>query len=329
MSGAAEYPLVAVVGPTCSGKSRLAAEVARRHLGEIVNCDSLQIYRGLDIGTAKTPAAERGLTPHHLFDLLEPWEVTSAGDYARRARQVIAEIRRRQRLPVIAGGTGFYLRALLEGLAEGPGRDERLRARLLGREQRRPGSLHRLLARWDSQTAARIHVNDVQKTVRALEICLLERRPAAQVFARGRRALEGFRALKLGLCPKRELLVKRIEERTRAMYANGLVDEVRGLLGAGVPPHAKALEAIGYKEALGVLEGRLRLEKAVEATVIATRQYAKRQMTWFRRDSGIVWLEGFGDEPAVMDAVFGMVRTFLAEVTKIDYRSGELSRIGE
>ncbi|MCX7603361.1 MAG: tRNA (adenosine(37)-N6)-dimethylallyltransferase MiaA, partial [Bryobacteraceae bacterium] len=170
--GARTHPLVVVAGPTCSGKSALALAVARHTGGEIVNCDSLQIYRGLDIGTAKTPPEERADVPHHLFDLLEPWEVFSAGEYARLARETLAQIRARGRVPVVAGGTGFYLRALLEGLAEAPPRDEGLRARLMEREARRKGSLHRILRRLDARTAAGIHPNDVQKTVRALEICL-------------------------------------------------------------------------------------------------------------------------------------------------------------
>lgn len=305
------HPLIVIVGPTCSGKSALALETARRVGGEIVNCDSLQLYRGLDIGTAKTPLQERTGVPHHLFDVLDPWEVFSAGAYAREARRVLDAIRSRGAVPVVAGGTGFYLRALLEGLAEAPPRDEALRARLLERERRRPRSLHRLLGRLDPRTAATIHPNDLQKTVRALEICLSARKPASAVFAAGRRPLEGWRVLKLGLHPPRQELVRRIRERTRRMFAQGLLEEVRGVLERGVPPEAKAFESIGYKEALECLRGRLTVEEAMERTEIATCQYAKRQMTWFRRDREILWLRGFGDEPEAAGAAQELVREFL------------------
>ena len=182
-------PLVVVAGPTASGKSALALELALRFRGEIVNCDSLQLYRGLDLGTAKTPPAERRLVPHHLFDILDPQEVTTAGDYAVRARRVLAEIALRGSLPVLVGGTGFYLRALLDGLAEGPRRDDALRARLARMELRRSGRLHRFLRRLDPATASRIHPHDTKKIIRAVEICLLSRRPAAELFLEGRQAL--------------------------------------------------------------------------------------------------------------------------------------------
>lgn len=317
------HPLIVVAGPTCSGKSMLALTIARAFGGEVVNCDSLQIYRGLDIGTAKTPREERGEIPHHLFDLLEPWEVFSAGEYAKLAREALTQIRARGRLPVVAGGTGFYLRALLEGLAEAPPRDEALRARLMEREAKRKGALHRILRRLDPRTAAEIHPNDVQKTVRVLEICLRARRPASAVFGEGRQALEGFRVLKLGLKPPRQQLVARIHERTRRMFTQGLLEEVESLLKRGVPRDAKAFESIGYREALACLEGRLRLEEAVELAAVATRQYAKRQMTWFRKEAGIEWLEGFGDEPAITRAATERVKRFLNDVTR-ENRTAEL-----
>jgi tRNA dimethylallyltransferase len=313
-SAGGHHPLLVILGPTCSGKSSLALEVARHARGEIVNCDSLQLYRGMDIGTAKTPAAERGDVAHHLFDILEPWEVFSSGAYARAARDVLEQIRARGAVPVVAGGTGFYLKALMEGLADAPARDEKLRARLAERERKRPGSLHRILRRLDPLTARTIHPNDVQKTVRALEICLEARRPASAVLAAGRRPLEGFRALKIGLRPPREALVERIHARTRQMFEQGLIEEVRGLLARGVPADAKAFEAIGYKEALACLQGRLRLEEAVELAAVATRQYAKRQMTWFRREKDVIWLEGFGTEPRVAAEALRQVERFLEEV---------------
>lgn len=295
-----------VAGPTGSGKSHLALALALRFRGEIVNCDSLQIYRGLDIGTAKPTPAERAQAPHHLLDFLSPTEVFNAGQFAKVATPVLNEIAGRGRLPILAGGTGFYLRALLDGLNDGPTRDDVLRQRLIQRK----GDLHRLLGRLDPETAARIHPNDRNKTLRALEICLLARQPASRLFQAERRPLEGFRVLKLGLLPPREALHRRIEARTRGMFAGGLVDEVRGLLAEGVPRDAKAFESIGYKECLLHLEGRLTLAEAQERTTIATRQYAKRQITWFRREDGLFWLEGFGDQPEVVEQAAHRVGEF-------------------
>ena len=290
--------LATVVGPTGSGKSALALCLAEQFGGEIVNCDSLQLYRGFDIGTAKTPPGERRGIPHHMFDALMPQESYSAGEYAREARKIIAEISNRGRLPIVAGGTGFYLRALLEGLPVLPGRDERLRERLLGRERLRPGSLHRLLTRLEPGAAARIHANDVQKTMRALEVRLLTQEalpPSAEAHA-----LEGYTVIKLGLDPDRAALQLRLEDRTRAMFGHGLLKEVRGLLAAGATGAEKPFEALGYKQALLCLRGALTLEQAVESTIVETRQYAKRQRTWFRRDPEILWLTGFGDDAGIV-----------------------------
>ncbi|MDP9113949.1 MAG: tRNA (adenosine(37)-N6)-dimethylallyltransferase MiaA [Acidobacteriota bacterium] len=291
-------PLVAVVGPTGSGKSALALCLAQKFGGEIVNCDSLQLYRGFDIGTAKTPARERRGMPHHLFDVLTAAESYSAGEYARAARKAIAEISARGRLPVVVGGTGFYLRALIEGLPALPGRDEALRGRLMERERARPGTLHRILGRLDAGAAGRIHERDTQKTLRALEVRLLTRRalPAAEES----RGIEGYTVVKLGLDPDRAELQRRLEARTRGMFALGLMEEVRGLLEGGATGDEKPFEALGYKQAVMHLRGAITLEQAVESTIVETRQYAKRQRTWFRRDAEIRWLEGFGDESEVM-----------------------------
>jgi tRNA dimethylallyltransferase len=286
--------LATVVGPSGSGKSALALGLAEQFGGEIVNCDSLQLYRGFDIGTAKTPPGERRGIPHHLFDVLTPQESYSAGEYAREARKVIAEIAGRGRLPIVVGGTGFYLRALLEGLPALPTRDQHLRERLVERERLRPGSLHRLLARLEPAAAARIHANDVQKTMRALEVRLLTQR--ALPGPAEARALEGYAVIKMGLDPDRAALQQRLEERTKSMFEHGLIEEVQGLLAAGATGSEKPFEALGYKQALLHLRGALTLEQAAESTIIETRQYAKRQRTWFRRDSEIHWLQGFGDD---------------------------------
>lgn len=302
---------MAVVGPTASGKSELAVWLAERFGGEVVNCDSMQVYRGFDVGTAKTTEAERRGIPHYLIDIVAGDELMDAGRFAGLAREAVEGIAERERLPVLAGGTGFYLRALLEGLSPGPGRDEALRERLMGMERRGAGRLHRLLRRWDAVTAERIHERDVQKLIRAVEICALAGRPASEVFAEGAARLTGFRALKLCLAPEREELRARIRARTTAMFSAGLVEEVRGLLAAGLPEGAKPLEAIGYKEALGVVAGRLREAEAEELTFYATCQYAKRQMTWFRREDGVERLEGFGTDVSVKETAAARVEGWL------------------
>ncbi len=300
--------LVAVVGPTGSGKSDLALAIAEEFGGEVVNCDSLQIYRHFDIGAAKLPPEQRRGIPHHLLDVAAPDEIFSAGEYARRARPVLTEIAARGRLPVVAGGTGFYLRSLLDGLFPGPGRDDALRARLAERERRRPGSLHRLLRRFDPASAARIHPGDRQKLVRALEVCLLLRRPLSQAHAVGRDPLTGFRPLKIGLSPPREQLYSRLDLRCRRMFEEGLIAEVERILALGYPPSVKPLEAHGYRQALQLLRGELTYDEALYHTQRNTRRYAKRQWTWFRRESGIEWLTGFGDDPGVRAAALELIR---------------------
>jgi len=291
-------PLVAIVGPSGSGKSELALRMAEVWPAEIVNCDSLQIYRHFDIGTAKLGEGERAGVPHHLIDVAEPDELFTAGDYARRARPLLREIVQRGRLPLVVGGTGFYLRALLEGLFVGPERDESLRERLKEREARRPGSLHRVLSRLDARSAERIHPRDVNKLIRALEVCLVTQRPLSALHAEGREPLRGFRPLKIGLNPPREALHARLDARCRRMFAGGLLEETERILAMGYSPASKPFESLGYSQALRHLKGKLGLEEAVALTQRDTRRYAKRQMTWFRREADIEWFEGFGDEPA-------------------------------
>jgi len=307
-----EKPLIAlpiVLGPTGSGKSELGLLIAEHLGGEIVNCDSVQIYRRFQIGTAKVPEAERRGIPHHLIDLVEPWELFTAGDYARAARAVLDEIAGRGRIPVVVGGTGFYLRALLEGLSPGPPRHDALRARLQRRERNRPGSLHRILTRLDPAAAARIHRNDLNKTLRALEVRLLEGRPISDLFAQGRTPLGGFRPIKIGLSPDRELLYRKLDMRAAAMFQRGLVGEVRDLLAAGVPADAKPFESLGYQQALQAVRGSITEEQAIASTQLETRRYAKRQLTWFRKEPDVLWLEGFGDDPKVIEQVLACIKT--------------------
>lgn len=289
--------LLIVVGPTASGKSSLALHLADVLASEVVNCDSLQLYKGFDIGTAKPSTAERLALPHHLFDVLEGGAVYSAGDYARLARPILEEISARGKLPVVVGGTGFYLKALLDGLPPLPSRDEGVRMRLVDREDRRPGSLQKILTRLDPSTAARIHPSDVQKLTRALEIRMLTGTalpPSSEALP-----LTGYNILMLGLDPPREHLVQAIGMRTRQMFADGLIDEVRGLLASGFRGDEKPFESLGYKQALAHLRGEMTLAAAIESTEIETRQYAKRQQTWFRRDPRIRWLRGFGNESEI------------------------------
>jgi tRNA dimethylallyltransferase len=306
------HQLVAIVGPTGSGKSHLALEIARQFQGEILNCDSVQVFRFFNIGTAKTPEADRLGIPHHLIDALEPDQVFTAGDFSRAGRLILQEITGRGRLPLVTGGTGFYLRALIDGLAPGPERNEDLRVRLVEREKRRPGSLHRLLSRFDPTTAARIHPNDSPKLIRAVEICLTARQPAAKVFAAGRDALEGYRVLKIGLFPDRERLYQRLEGRLEAMFAGGLVEEVESILARGYSPEAKPFESIGYKQALQMINAGLTLKDALFYARRDTRRYAKRQMTWFRQEPGLEFFHGFGDDPALAAQVTDRVGQFLS-----------------
>jgi len=307
---APQLPLVAIVGPTGSGKSDLALAIATEFHGEVVNCDSLQVYRHFDVGTAKLPLPARCGIPHHLIDILDPDQLFTAGEYGRMARDVLAGIAGRGRLPVVAGGTGFYLRALLDGLFAGPTRDQSLRDRLAAREQQHPGSLHRLLMRFDSAAAAKIHAHDLPKVTRALEVCLLTRRPVTELFRQGSASLVGYRTLKIGLLPERDALYQRLDERCRQMFETGLIDEVRRILALGFEETAKPFESHGYKQALQLLHGELTQKEALFYAQRNTRRYAKRQITWFRREAALVWLKGFGDQPEVRVKALDLVRDF-------------------
>lgn len=274
-------PLICIVGPTGAGKSEMAIRMAESLDGEIVNCDSLQIYKGFDIGTAKVPMEERRGIPHHLIDVADPTNVFTAGDYSRMARATIDEISARGKVPIVAGGTGFYLRALLDGLSPLPGRSEELRERL--KETRHP--LHGILGRLDPAAAARIHPNDLPKVTRALEIRLLTGRPGRAQAPPD--PLVGYEIRKIGIFPPRAELYERLDRRCERMFANGLVEEVRGLLTGGVPESAKPFESLGYRQALAVARGQMDLTAAIADTQQTTRNYAKRQMTWFRHEPGI------------------------------------------
>jgi tRNA dimethylallyltransferase len=294
-------PLVIILGPTASGKTALAIHVAQRFGGEILACDSTQVYRGFDIGTAKPTAAERAAVPFHLMDLADPSQVFTAGEYRRKAQVVLEDLARRGALPILTAGTGLYLRALLEGLADAPERSEELRARLYEIGTRRGHThLHRLLRRLDPPSAARISPNDTKKIIRAIEICIVARKPLSEVHRAGRDPLQGYRFVKIGLQPPRELLQRRIADRVQSMLQSGWMDEVSALLRRDASASAKPFEFIGYRELRDHLEGRSTLAQAAQAITIATRQYAKRQTTWFRKEPGVNWLPGFGNDPAAI-----------------------------
>ncbi len=281
--------LVAIVGPTASGKSALALRLARERGGEIVSCDSLQVFRGLDVGSAKATAEERAAVPHHLLDVASVDEPFSAADYARLARAAVADVAARGRLPIVAGGSGLYLRALLEGLFEGPSRDDALRQRLERLAERfSDGRLHRLLARVDPVAAARTNPNDRVRIVRALEVYWLTGRPITAQHGE-KRPLEGFRTLVVGLAPDRTLLREAVAARTRQMFERGLVAETEAVLrrsGRAVP---RPLGAIGYRQAVRVVRGELAEVEAEGSIVTETMRFAKRQMTWFRHQAEVSW----------------------------------------
>ncbi len=347
--------LVVVLGPTASGKTALALGIARRSHGEIVNCDSVAMYREFEIGTAKPSAAERAEVPHHLLDCVDPLADVSAGEYARQARRVLREIvlrenvlrenvlretdlsenEPRNHLPIVSGGTGLYLRALLEGLFSGPQRsgdlrngdlrNEELRKKLRARAEKHGNEyLHRILRRLDHAAASRIHANDVPKTIRAIEVCMASRRPSRRTSARtsprnmtelwrqGREPLRGFRILRLGLNPEREVLYARINQRAAKMFDEGRIDggliaETERLL-AKYGDEARPLASLGYKQAVQFLRGELDREAALAAAQQAHRNYAKRQITWFRREPDVHWLAGLGDDPAIQAEAMATVK---------------------
>jgi len=292
-------PLLVIVGPTGSGKTALSLHVAQKMRSEIVSCDSVAVYRELEIGTAKPSREERRMVPHHLIDIAEPTEVVTAGDYSRLARKAITEISARGHLPVVVGGTGLYLRALLEGLFAGPPRSEELRARLRERARERGAQyLHRMLRRLDANSANAVHANDVAKVVRALEVSLSARRPMTDLWRQGRDPLLGYRILRLGLNPSRENLYQQINERAGKMFAGGLIEETRALR-ERYGSNARPLDSLGYKQATQFLLGELSLPETIAAAQQAHRNYAKRQITWFRREPDVHWMAGFGTDAAV------------------------------
>jgi tRNA dimethylallyltransferase len=307
--------LIAVVGPTASGKTALAmalAESSKDHngqpLGEIISCDSVAVYRELEIGTAKPSAEQRARVRHHMIDIAAPTDAYTAGDYSRDARAAIAGVSAREHMPIIAGGTGLYLRALLEGLFAGPQRNDALREELRAvAETDGPAALHTRLAELDPIAAEKIHANDTPKIIRAIEVCLTTEKPISEVWQQGRDALTGYRILRIGLEPPREALKQRINSRAAAMFDEGLIEETRGLMGK-YGDARRSLTSLGYAQAVAVLRGEISRDEAVTAAQSGHRQYAKRQRTWFRRVPEIHWLHGFGDDADTIADALALVR---------------------
>lgn len=312
LSSSHEPLLILLLGPTGSGKTHLSLRLAERFGGEILSCDSVAVYRGLEIGSAKPSPNERARVPHHLLDIADPSEAMTAGDWARSARAVAREVASRGRLPIVTGGTGLYLRAMIDGLAPLPARCPIVRGKLSAASARRGGSpyLHRMLRRLDADAAERIHPNDEPKLIRALEVALLSREPISNA---GRDPLQGFRLLRIGLEPARAQLYERLNTRAAAMFQNGLLGETRSLrVEYGVD--APALGALGYREASAVLEGAMALPDAISAVQQGHRNYAKRQMTWFRKEPDVHWLPGFGDSETIAQSAEDLVRAAQAKL---------------
>ena len=301
-------PIIAIVGPTASGKSELGIELAQRIGGEIVNCDSVQVYQGIQIATAKVPLAERRGVPHHLINFVSPLMNFTAADWARAAIEKIEEIEGRGRSALLVGGTGFYLRALRQPLFDSPPTDEELRARLTQiREQRGPEHLHRLLQRFDAAEAAKLNPRDWPRVQRAIEFSLQTGEPISrQKPLRPEPPSLASRIRIIALSPPRQELYARINERTETHFANGLVEEVRRLLDEGVPANSNALGAHGYRRVVEFLRGQRDLDSAIEQTKLDVRHYAKRQLSWFRHEVGVQWLEGFGDEADVRAKAYAL-----------------------
>ena len=292
--------LVVVLGPTASGKTALSLALAERFLGEVVNCDSVALYREFEIGTAKPTAAERARVRHHLLDIADPMDFITAGQYARLAREALAEIKSRGRLPVVVGGTGLYLRALLEGLFPGPQRSEELRERLRDRAERKgPQYLHGMLRHLDAQAAANIHANDIPKLIRAIEVCLSSRQKMTEMWKQGRDPLTGFRVLRLGLNPNRDTLYARINQRAQTHVRRGTGRRNKATCWKSTemaPGHCLRWDT---SRQFNCYAAKLIRRQRAQAVQQAHRNYAKRQMTWFRREPDVTWLEGFGDDPAI------------------------------
>ena len=310
-SATLEHPLIVLAGPTASGKTSLALRLAEEFNGEIVSCDSVAVYREMEIGTAKPSPQERAMISHHLIDVVYPDQLCTAGDYSRLAREAITGITSRGHLPIVAGGTGLYLRALIDGLFPSPpiqpGQRQRLRNLATTRG---PVYLHKILTRLDKTAAKAIHSNDIPKVVRAIEVSLAARQPLTQQWQQGRDTLTGYRILRLGLDPPRPRLYERINQRAEEMFNRGLVEETARLV-ERYGYDCRPLTSLGYAEAVAVLRNQLTREAAIAQAQQGHRNYAKRQGTWFRREPQIQWLKGCGGDEDISLRAQTLVRQHL------------------
>jgi len=305
--------LIAILGPTATGKSALALALAERFGGEIVNCDSTAIFRGFDIGTDKIALADRRGVPHHLIDIADPTDDYTAAQFARDAAAVIHDVHARGKLPILAGGTGFYFRALTRGLFPGPGRDAALRGRLEAVAGRRGvGFLHRMLARVDPESARRIQPRDLKRLVRALEVFFLTGRPLTAHFADTASPIPDVEVVAIGLRLPAAVISDRVTRRVDEQFARGLLDEIRALLDRGIPESARPFGGLVYRQALEHLHG-VRDEAATRALIAQeNRRYARRQLIWFRKEPNLSWFDGPGESAATIAAVTHLVDTYVA-----------------
>jgi len=305
--------LVAVLVPTATGKSALALTIAERYNGEIVNCDSTAVYRGFDIGTDKIAPADRRGVPHHLIDIVDPTEEYTAAQYARDAAAVIRDVHARGRLPILAGGTGFYFRALTRGLFPGPGRDAALRRRLEAIADRRGVThLHRMLKRVDTASALRIQPRDLKRLVRAIEVYFLTGRPLTAHFANTASPIPDVEVLAIGLRLPADRIAERVARRVDEQFARGLLVEIRALLARGIPETARPFGGLVYRQALEHLRG-VRDEAATRALIAQeNRRYARRQLIWFRKEPNLVWFDGPGESAPTREAVLRLIDAYVS-----------------
>ena len=306
-------PLIVLVGPTASGKTSLALHLAEKFNGEIVSCDSVAVYREMEIGTAKPSREERAMIPHHLVDVVSLDEACTAGDYSRLAREALRGIVERGHLPIVAGGTGLYLRALIDGLFPAPPAQAGLRERLRNLASKRGAAyLHRILTRLDTTAAAAIHSNDVPKVVRAIEVSLAAKEPLTAQWEKGRDALTGYKIFRLGLDPQRARLYERINQRAAEMFDRGLVEETERLV-ERYGYDCRPLTSLGYAEAIAVLRGHSTRDEAIAQAQQGHRNYAKRQGTWFRREPEMHWLKGCGGDAEIVAEANALVAKWIAK----------------
>ncbi|HUP38668.1 MAG TPA: tRNA (adenosine(37)-N6)-dimethylallyltransferase MiaA [Vicinamibacterales bacterium] len=302
-------PVLAILGPTATGKSALGIELALRHSGEIISCDSTAVYRGFDIGTDKVPLAERRGIPHHLIDVVEPTEEYTAARYVSDALAAIEQIYARGRWPILVGGTGFYYRALVRGLFPGPGADANMRRRLEATAERRGVEfLHRMLKRVDPESAVRIQSRDLKRIVRALEVFFLTGTPMTAHFAATVSPLAGYETRAVALSPPMSLIAERVAKRVDAQFEHGLLDEIRELLARGIPETARPFGGLVYRQALEHLRGVRNEAETRELITRENRHYARRQLIWFRKEPNLVWLRSSGESPDTLTAVEALLR---------------------